>query len=300
MSNRPLTALYQSIPRRGLIWSVTTLTVAMLPLWGCVTRATGPELPYVKPAYSEPAGNPNPDPAALHMSARLQDLEVEMQRLRDTVERLKAQPTAGNQEAIAKLQERVAFIERQLGLDTATDSGPKNPPQQPPAAKAQTEPRQANRIEAPSAPPVPGVEGEPPVQIVDHNAPSAEEQEYRQAYNALKRGASDESVGLFEDFLKKYPKSPLASDAIYWIGEARYASGRYDEAVLQFDRVIKEFPGSRKELSALLKQGLAFEKMGDPRSAKIIYQKLMKEKPHTPQARMAANKMKSLPADEPR
>jgi tol-pal system protein YbgF len=234
------------------------------------------------------------------MSARLQDLEVEMQRLRDMVERLRAQPAAGNQEAIAKLQERVAFIERQLGLDTATDTGPQNPPQQPPAAKAQTEPRRANRIEAPAAPPVPGVEGEPPVQIVDNHAPSAEEQEYRQAYNALKRGASDESVGLFEDFLKKYPKSPLASDAIYWIGEARYASGRYDEAVLQFDRVIKEFPGSRKELSALLKQGLAFEKMGDPRSAKIIYQKLMKEKPHTPQARMAANKMKSLPADEPR
>ncbi len=84
---------------------------------------------------------------------------------------------------------------------------------------------------------------------------------------------------------------------MYWIGEARFAAGRYDEAVLQFDRVIKEFPGSRKEVNALLKQGLAFEKMGDRSSAKIIFRKLVQEKPHTPQARIAASRLKSLPPD---
>jgi tol-pal system protein YbgF len=282
---------------RALLWSVTALTVAILPLWGCVTRATGPELPYVKPAYSDPSQNPNPDPAALHISARLQDLEGEMQRLRDMVERLKAQPAAGNQEAIVRLQERVTFIERQLGMEGSADAGPKNPMLQPPAPRVQPEPKPANPIATKPSAPVAGLDGEPPLEIVDKNAPSAEEKQYLEAYDLLRRGSTDESVGLFEAFLKRYAKSRFAADAMYWIGEARFASGRYDEAVLQFDRVIKEFPGSRKELDALLKQGLAFQKMGDQRSAKIIFQKLVQEKPHTPQARVAAGKLKSLPSD---
>jgi tol-pal system protein YbgF len=299
MSTRPLFSDNRPMLQRcrALVWSVTTLAVAILPLWGCVTRATGPELPYVKPAYSEPSQNPNPDPAALHMSARLQDLEVEMQRLRDMVERLKAQPAAGNQEAIVRLQERVTFIERQLGMEGSADAGPKNATLQPPAPKVQPEPKPANPVATKPSKPVPGLDGEPPLEIVDNNAPSAEDKQYLEAYDLLRRGSTDESVGLFEDFLKRFPKSRLAADAMYWIGEARFASGRYDEAVLQFDRVIKEFPGSRKELNALLKQGLAFEKMGDQRSAKIIFQKLVQEKPHTPQARVAANRLKSLPPD---
>lgn len=301
MCSRLLAVLTRNIvrPGRSLAWSVATLALTVLPLCGCMTRATGPELPYVRPAYSDPSANPNPDPAALNISARLQGLETEMQRLRDMVERLRAQPVQGSQEAIARLQERVAFIERQLGLDSTADTGLKKPVQQPPSSKAETETRQANQAPAaPAAPtPVPGMDGEPPVQLVDNNAPSAEEKEYREAYNLLRKGSNDESVGLFEDFLKKYPKSRLTPDAIYWIGEARFSAGRYDEAVLQFDRVIKEFPGSRKEPNALLKQGLAFEKMGDQRSAKIIYQKLVQEKPHSSQARVAATKMKSLPAD---
>jgi len=77
------------------------------------------------------------------------------------------------------------------------------------------------------------------------------------------------------------------------------ARGRFDEAVLQFDRVIKEHPGSKKELSALLKQGEAFAKMGEPRSARIIFRKLVTDHPHTAQARVAAAKLKSLPQDPP-
>jgi tol-pal system protein YbgF len=267
----------------------------MLPLSGCVTRATGPDLPYVKPAYSMP--NPNPDPASLHMSSRLQDLEVEMQRLRDMLERLRAQPSPGTEETISHLQERVAFIERQLGVEAPAETSASPAASQTPEQRPQAEPKQASQAAAKPSAPAPAMDGEAPVEIVDNNAPSPEEKQYRDAYNLLRRGSVDQSVSLFDEFLKKYPKSRWAADAVYWTGEARFAAGRFDEAVLQFDRVIKEFPGSRKEINALLKQGLAFEKMGDRRSAKIIFQKLVQEKPHTAQARVAAGRLKSLPTD---
>jgi tol-pal system protein YbgF len=284
--------------RRGgaLLWTLCALVSGLLPLSGCVTRATGPDLPYVRPAYSVP--NPNPDPASLHMSARLQDLEVEMQRLRDMVERLKAQPSPGTEHAITRLQERVAFIERQLGVEAAAEPATTRvPAPTPPEPRPEPEHKVPNQASAKPSPAVPGLDAEPSVEIVDNNAPTPEEQQFREAYGLLRRGSTDQSVSLFEDFLKKYPKSRLAPDAVYWIGEARFAAGRFDEAVLQFDRVIKEFPGSRKELNALLKQGLAFEKMGDRPSAKIIFQKLVQEKPHTPQARIASTRLKALPPD---
>jgi tol-pal system protein YbgF len=285
-----------SLRGSGLIVCLCAMAVAVLPQWGCVaTRSQGPGLPYVKPAYSEP--NPNPDPASLHMSARLQDLELEMQRLRDTVERLRVQAPPGAEQTIAQLQERVAFIERQLGLDPPAAPAADAPAAKPPETRPQAEAKPAGQVAAKPSASVPSMDSEPPVEIVDNNAPSPEEKQYREAYALLRRGSADQSASLFEDFLKKYPKSRLAGDAVYWIGEARFTAGRFDEAVLQFDRVIKEFPGSRKELSALLKQGLAFEKMGDQRSAKIIFQKLVQEKPHTAQARAASSRLKSLPSD---
>jgi TolA-binding protein len=70
--------------------------------------------------------------------------------------------------------------------------------------------------------------------------------------------------------------------------------GKYNEAVLELDRVIKDYPGSKKELNALLKQGEAFERMGDQKSAGIIFQKLVSEHPHTSQGRIAAAKLRGM------
>ncbi len=170
--------------RKGgaLAWALCALASGMLPLSGCVTRAVGPELPYVKPAYSVP--NPNPDPASLHMSARLQDLEVEMQRLRDMVERLRAQPSPGAEQAIARLQERVTFIERQLGIEASADTTTNAPAAHAPEARPQPERKETSQAAAKPSPPVPGMDAEPPVEIVDSNAPSPEEQQYREAYRS--------------------------------------------------------------------------------------------------------------------
>ncbi|MBI5250534.1 MAG: tol-pal system protein YbgF [Desulfomonile tiedjei] len=155
-----------------------------------------------------------------------------------------------------------------------------------------------------SQPPAPPVEpvgppAGPPGAVEIRNSPiSPDEKAYRDAYQLFRNGSFDQAIAQFEEFLKRNPKSPLASDAVYWIGEAEFGKGRFDEAVLQFDRVVKEFPGSKKELNALLKQGQAFEKMGDLKSARIIYRKLAGDQPHTAQGRIAGTKLKQLPRED--
>lgn len=267
----------------GLRLALALATLLAVSATGCLSRTRAPGLPFVEPAQSVP----QVDPARLQIVARMEALETDLQRLRDQVERL--QVSGADQNAIRELQNRVAFIERQLGME---QTAPARGEFQPPGAVAPS----AVGGQAPGRPPqishapVPGV----PLEI--RNEPlSEEEQAFRQAYTLVREGSFDQAIGLLDAFLKRYPKSRFAVNAVYWTGEAHFAAGRFNEAVLQFDRVIKEFPGSEKEPSALLKQGQSFEKMGDRQSARIIFDKLVKEYPHTTQARLVRNRLKSLP-----
>ncbi len=267
---------------------ILTLLIFASSISGCLTRSAGPTLPYVRPAQSVP----NIDPISVQISSRMQELETEMQRLRDMIERLQA--GTGSEREIRDLQQRVAAIEKQMGLQASTRSqgtGAGVPSQE---SVRQTPTREPAVVE--SKRPLPGVIGQEaaPIELIEPQD-SGEEQAFKEAYSLLKR-SPEEAVRLFEGFLKKYPKSPLAPDSVYWMADARLTQSRFDEAILLFDRVIKEFPGSKKELNALLKQGEAFEKMGDTQSAGIIFRKLVKDYPHTAQARLAGGRLKSLPA----
>lgn len=272
------------------------LILVMLSLSGCLTRTAGPTLPYVKPAQSVPAVDPGP----VHLAARVEDMEAEIQRLRDMIERAQ---TGGNDRVVKNLQERVAFIERQMGIESPKEPAPPTAQPNPPEFRQQPAPRPALppvQTGRPDMPPPPQLDQRGQVGGVEiRNAPvPPDEKAYKEAYQSLRNGALDQAIAQFDDLLKNYPKSPLAANAVYSIGEAEFEKGRFGEAVLQFDRVVKEFPGSGKELSALLKQGQAFEKMGDTKSARIIYRKLAGDQPHSPQGRLAGTKLKQLPKDE--
>jgi tol-pal system protein YbgF len=232
-------------------------------------------------------------------------LDMEIQRLRDMVER--SQAAGGDQQQIRKLQERLAFVEKQLGIEAAERPAPSPTPPvtqdvrppAPPALGIPEGPRDERQAPAPNIGAAAGggmMPANAPVEIRDAPLPD-EERAYRDAHAAFRTGDNDRALQLFDEFVKKYPKNRFAASAIYWIGEARFAQGNYEEAVLQFDRVIKEYAGSNKHVSALLKQGQAFEKMGDVRSARIIFQKIVKEHPHTAQARIAGGRLKALPPD---
>ncbi|MCA1961521.1 MAG: tol-pal system protein YbgF [Desulfomonile sp.] len=258
---------------------------AILLSWslsGCLARSNSPGLPYVKPANMVPPV----DQTQVHLAARMDEMDAELQRLRGAIERMQA---AGGQEGVVKnLQERVAFIERQLSIDPAgqTQHGRALPPAMPvPGGSAPpSEPSE------PAGPPV-----APGGRVEIRNAPiQDDERAFREAYSLVRKGAFRDAAPILEEIVQRNPKGRFAPDAAYWLGESLYGQGMYGEAVLQFDRVLKEYPGSKKELSALLKQGESFEKMGDIQSARIIFEKLTKDHPHSSQARVANTKLKAL------
>jgi tol-pal system protein YbgF len=257
---------------------------------GCLTRTTNPSLPYTKPVYSASGQDAN---SAMAVS-KIQDLEAELRKMRDSLERLEAN---GGEKSIKDLQERISQIERQLGIDSqkSQTSGPEGSPKTTSANSTADTMNKSENIKGRKAPTAASaIDQSDEVTEVRNMPVTPDEKAYRAAYATFKSGALENAVSQFQDFLKKNPKSQFAPNAVYWIGEIRLEQGRFEEAVLLFDRVIKEYPGSKKELSAQLKQGQAFEKMGDNRSAKIIFQKIVKNYPHTAHGRIAAARLKAL------
>ena len=117
---------------------------------------------------------------------------------------------------------------------------------------------------------------------------------YQRAYGTFKTGDYPTALKQFEVFLDTYPGSEYADNARYWIGECYHQQGDYERAILEYERVIKQYPKGDKVPSALLKQGFAFLNLGDRIDAKLLFQKVIKEYPQSPQAEIAAKKLKVL------
>ncbi|MBW2148280.1 MAG: tol-pal system protein YbgF [Deltaproteobacteria bacterium] len=102
---------------------------------------------------------------------------------------------------------------------------------------------------------------------------------YEKARAKLQRKEYAAAITQFQQYIARYPKSNLADNAQYWIGEAMYARGRYEEAVLAFDKVITQYKKSNKIPAALLMQGMSFLNIDDRRSARILFTRLINEFP---------------------
>ncbi len=285
---------------QGLVTVIARLCIiaAVMFLCGCLSRTSGTPFPYIKPADSVP----QVDPARVRLVSRMEGLEMELQNLRNMVEQL--QSMEGNLASVKDLERRIAFIEKQLGIESAPAPEPLSADPEGALPLSEPTPGLVSDQEAAGISPGGGAGesgGASPGsltndQIIEVKSPELSEEAalHKRAYDTLTKGEDAEAARLFEEFLKKYPDSEYVADANYWLGEALFNQGLYDESVLQFDKTIKDHPGSKKEPNALLKQGKAFEKMGDNKSSRVIYEKLVDKYPHTPQARLARKSIKAI------
>jgi tol-pal system protein YbgF len=91
----------------------------------------------------------------------------------------------------------------------------------------------------------------------------------------------------FRLFLELHGQSPLASSALYWIGECEYRLGRFQDAVLSFEQVITRYPHSQKVASATLKKAMAYDKLRMKNEARILFERVIVQFPRSPEAEAA-------------
>ena len=102
------------------------------------------------------------------------------------------------------------------------------------------------------------------------------------------------AVGGFEAYIKTFPKSDLADDAQYYIGETYYSSGRYREAVAAYDRVIANYPTSNTLPDTYYKRGLALNSLGQVPQARESFDFVVKNFPDSDAGRLAKQALDRL------
>jgi tol-pal system protein YbgF len=118
--------------------------------------------------------------------------------------------------------------------------------------------------------------------------------EYESALATLRAGKNEEARKRFEAFLASWPKSDLAANAEYWIGESLYNQDRFADAVISFRKVHQEHPKHDKAAAALLKMGMAYQKLGDAQNARFYWEALVADYPKSDPAGLARKMLSSL------
>jgi tol-pal system protein YbgF len=117
---------------------------------------------------------------------------------------------------------------------------------------------------------------------------------YRTAYEDYMRGNYELAADGFTEYLRRYPDTELADNALYWIGECHDAREEPQQALDTFSKVLEDYPTSDKAAAAQLKKGLIYLKMGDQGQGVVNLQYVVYEYPGTREADLAREQLKSL------
>lgn len=122
---------------------------------------------------------------------------------------------------------------------------------------------------------------------------------YETAFADYAAGQWTLAINGFENFLKSFPKSEMADEAQFYIGETHYLSGKYPEAIAAYNQVIQNYPESNQTPMAYVKRGLAQERSRDAEAARASWEYVIKTWPDSDAARMAKQNLDRLGSRKP-
>jgi|GEM_PF-501702 len=137
-----------------------------------------------------------------------------------------------------------------------------------------------------SAPPA------PPVSVPEKE--NLEKNQYDKASQLFQQGQFEPARKEFQSFVSKYPKSELADDALFSLGECYLSEKKYQDAIEGYQQLLDRYPNGNRVPYALLRQGTAFQQLGDTTAARILYERLVDKYPNSPQAQAAEKKLKQM------
>jgi tol-pal system protein YbgF len=205
------------------------------------------------------------DASIAQLSQRLSDLEDSMRRLTGQVEQLghKLSDVNGRIDRMQKDfdYKLCTLTAQQLGADT--DGGDGGLPCTAGSAPVSNTPPVSG---APRLSPPPGVLGtipsNQPLPLAAPGSPDAggpaagaTRPQFDAAMNMLSKAQYDEARAAFRNFADTYPKDPLASQAVYWVGDIAYVQKDYPNAARAFAEEIKKYGSSPRAPASMLKLG---------------------------------------------
>lgn len=106
------------------------------------------------------------------------------------------------------------------------------------------------------------------------------EEQYKEAFSYLQKQDFDKAEQALSLFLEKHPQSPLAGNAIYWLGETYYVRKDFARAAKTFATGYTDYPASSKTADNLLKLGFSLARMDRKDDACVTFDQLKADFPN--------------------
>ncbi len=117
---------------------------------------------------------------------------------------------------------------------------------------------------------------------------------YSNALRDITGGKYDLARQEFQDYLKYYPDTELASNAQFYLGEISFAQKLYGQAATEYEKVLVNYPKSFKLAPAHLKRGLALLEINQKVSGVRELREVIRRYPGTDEEKRARAKLKEL------
>jgi tol-pal system protein YbgF len=192
--------------------------------------------------------------------ARLDTMSTQVQGLSDNLEEIKSR--------LGKLNQQLVDLQNSVQSIDAKISG--------------TAPAPATGTASPTASASPS-----------SSSPSADTL-YSNGLRDITSGKYDLARSEFQEYLKFYADTDLASNAQFYLGEIAYKQKQYEEAVADYDKVLTNYPKSFKLAPARLRKGMALIELGQKTGAVRELREVVRRYPGTEEDRQARAKLKEL------
>jgi tol-pal system protein YbgF len=207
--------------------------------------------------------------------ARLDTMGTQVQGLSDNVADLQAR--------IGKLDQKLTDIQNTLQNVDSKLASPAPAPGPAPAATLSgpsgTMPTIPPGGPAPSGPP-----------------PASADVLYSNALRDINGKHYDLATQEFQDYMKYYGDTDLASNAQFYLGEVAFMQNQFQVALDAYNRVIENYPKSFKTASARMRKGYCLAELGQKASAVRELRAVVRLYPGTDEAKRAAAKLKEMGA----
>jgi tol-pal system protein YbgF len=204
--------------------------------------------------------------------ARLDTMSTQVQGLSDNLEEIKSRLGKLNQQLV-DLQNTVQSLDAKIS--GAGAPAPATGLATPTSSTGATKPISSSSSAVP-----PG-------------APSADTL-YSNGLRDITTGKYDLARSEFEDYLKFYSDTDLASNAQFYLGEIFYKQKQYVDAVAAYDKVLTNYPKSFKLGPARLRKGMALIELGQKTAGVRELREVIKRFPGSDEDRLARAKLKEL------
>ncbi|NID17130.1 tol-pal system protein YbgF [Luteibacter yeojuensis] len=222
---------------------------------------------------------------SLSLVNQVNDLQQQLSQLQGKIEELQHQ----NQQLQDAQKAQYADIDSRLGRIEKGGA----PQGQQPAASATT-PAPTAPSAATQAPTAAAAPGPAPASSAPAHADADQQAAYDAAFKSLRAGDYVTASRGFRDFLVKYPDSPLAPNAYYWLGESYYVTMNYPVAIEAFQRLVKQYPQSDKVSDGLLKVGYCQIELKQQDAAIATLKQVSAKYPGTKAAGLAQERLRRL------